>query len=145
MKRSINIAVIALLCAIAASPAAAQKAQNAPRPSGPLRAYKGPEGEVIAMVEVNDSKQMLVHFKNIGGDLEGKSLLYLFEDRGDDKTVYLNKKRGSKTYRSIVLSAHERSWEFFHPGKPNTHFHISYSEPATKELRLEDVLKAYKP
>lgn len=97
------------------------------------------------MVEVNDSKQMLVHFKNIAGDLEGKSLLYQFEDRGDDKTVYVNKKHGSKTYRSIVLSANERIWEFVHPSKPNTHFHISYSEAATKELRLEDVLKAYRP
>jgi len=145
MKHSIRIIVIALLCAIAAPPAAAQKAQKPPAPSGPLRAYKGPEGEVIAMVEVNDSKQMLVHFKNIGPDLEGKSILYLLEARGDDKSVYVNKKRGSKTYRSIVLSARERSWEFFHPGKPNTHFHIRYSEAATKELRLEDVLKAYKP
>lgn len=145
MKHSISIIAIALLCGIAASPAVAQKAQKAPVPSGPLRAYKGPEGEVIAMVEVNDSKQMLVHFKNMGGNLEGKTLLYLFEDRGDDKTVYVDKKRGSKTYRSIVLSASDRSWEFFHPSKPNTHFHISYSEAATKEIRLEDVLKAYKP
>jgi hypothetical protein len=149
MRRSINalacLLVAGLLCAIAAPAAPAQKPQKGPVPSGPLKAYKGPEGEVIAMVEVNGSKQMLVHFKNLGGDLEGKTLLYLFEDHGDDKTVYLNKKRGSKTYRSIVLSASDRNWEFFHPSRPNTHFAISYSEAASKDIKLDDVLKAYRP
>lgn len=144
MKHSIRIIVV-LLGALAASSALAQKAQKPPAPSGPLRAYKGPEGEVIAMIEVNGSKQMLVHFKSMGGALEGKTLLYQFEDLGDDKTVYTNKRRGSKTYRSILLTASDRSWEFYHPIKPNTQFHISYSEEATAKIRVEDVLKAYQP
>jgi hypothetical protein len=111
-----------------------------------LKAYKGPEGEVIAMVEVNDGKQMLVYFKNLGGDLEGKSLLYLYEDLGKgDKTVYLNKKRGSKTYRSVMLSARDNKWSFYHPTKPGTELALKYSEKDSESLKIDDVVKAYKP
>jgi hypothetical protein len=98
------------------------------------------------MVEVNDSKEMLVHLQKIGGDLEGKTLLYLFEDRGDgDKDVYLDKKRGSKTYRSVILTARDSQWDFYHPTKGTTHFSIRYSEEASEKVKLDDVLAAYKP
>ena len=131
-----------MLAALLAAPAWAKK----PVPSAPLKAYKGPEGEVIVMVVVNDSKEMLVHFKNLGGDLEGKTLLYLFEDQGRGrKEVYLNKKRGSKTYRSIMLSARDNRWEFYHPTDPKIQFSLSYSEKATEETKLDHVLNAYQP
>jgi hypothetical protein len=117
-----------------------------PKPSGVLKAYKGPEGEIVAMLEVNDGKEMLVYFKNLGGDLEGKSLLYLFEDLGHgDKNVYINKKRGSKTYRSVLLSARDNRWSFYHPTKPNTELQLTYSEKDSGELKSDDLLKAYKP
>jgi hypothetical protein len=119
-----------------------------PKPSGRLKGYKGPEGEIVALVPVNDDKQMLVHFKNFGGDLEGKTLLYDFEDHGDHggKTVFINKKRGSKTYRSTLLSSDgEGVWDFFHPTNFKVHFSIVYSEAATEKVKLDDVLNAYKP
>jgi hypothetical protein len=119
---------------------------TAPQPSGVVKAYQGPEGEIIAMLEVNDSKQVLVYFKNLGGDLEGKSLRYELEDLGHgNKTVFINKKRGSKTYRSIMLTARDNDWTFYHPTKPGTELHIRYSEKATSELKLDDIVKAYKP
>jgi hypothetical protein len=119
---------------------------TAPKPSGVLKAYKGPEGEIIAMVEANDGKQVLVYFKNLGGELEGKTLLYDLEDLGHgDKNVFITKKRGSKTYRSVMLSARDNDWTFYHPTKPGTELRIGYSEKASGELKLDDVVKAYRP
>lgn len=136
------IALVALYGLAYADP----KADATPKPSGVLKAYRGPEGEVIAMVEVNDGKQVLVYFKNLGGDLEGKSLLYLYEDLGKgDKNVYLDKKRGSKTYRSVMLSARDNRWSFYHPTRSGTEFAIRYSEKDSESLKIEDVVKAYKP
>lgn len=113
--------------------------------SGPVKAYKGPEGELIVMVEISDGKEMLVHCKNLGGELEGKTVRYLFEDHGDSKDVYVNKKRGSKTYRSVMLTARDGAWEFYYPGKPTKTFRIRYSEDASSKIKLDDVLAAYKP
>ena len=117
-----------------------------PRPSGPLKAYKGPEGQIIALVPINDNKQVLVHFKNLGGDLEGKTLLYQLEDRGDQgKTVYTTRKQGSKTYRSVLLDGNDGRWDFFHPTNFKVHFSIVYSEAATEKIQLDEVMKAYQP
>jgi hypothetical protein len=145
-KLAIYLIAIVALCAAGPSAQADPKPDAKPTPSGVLKAYKGPEGEVIAMVEVNDGKQMLVYFKNLGGDLEGKSLLYLYEDLGKgDKNVYLNKKRGSKTYRSVMLSARDNRWSFYHPTKPGTELPLKYSDKDSESLKIEDVVKAYKP
>jgi len=117
-----------------------------PKPSGRLKAYKGPEGEIIALVPANDDKQMLVYFKNFGGDLEGKTLLYELEDRGErGKTVYINKKQGSKTFRSILLDGGDGAWDFFHPTNFKIHFSMVYSESATEKIKVDEVMKAYKP
>jgi hypothetical protein len=133
---------IAVLCV----PLAATALAN-PVPSGPLKAYKGPEGELIVLVPVNDSKEMLVHFRNLGGTLDGKTLLYLFEDRGDDhQEVYVNKKRGSKTYRSYVLTDYRRSsWLFVNPEKTSSSFRVYYSETDSKNLKVDHIVDAYKP
>jgi len=120
-------------------------AADKPVPAGPLKAFRGPEGEVIGMVEVNGSKEMLVHFKNIGGEMEGQSRLYFFEDHGSGKKgVYFNKKKGSKTERYYILSARNGHWEFYNPARPSE-IKIAYSEKETEKMKLEDVLKAYKP
>ena len=117
-----------------------------PTPSGPLKAYKGPEGEIVIMVAANDGKQMLVHFRNLGGDLEAKTLLYDVDDQGGgNMEVYITKKRGSKTYRSIMLTERDRSWSFFHPTDFKIHFDITYSEALSDKYKVDDVVNAYKP
>jgi len=133
---------IAMVLAIglAAWPAHADKIA----PSGPLKAYKGPEGELVALVEISDGKEMLVYCKNLGGELEGKTVRYLLDDRGDAKDVYINKKRGSKTYRSMLLTARDGRWELYPPGK-NQSLPLRYSEEASGKLKLDDVLAALKP
>ncbi len=114
--------------------------------SGPVKSFKGPEGEVITMVEVNDSKEMLVHMKGIGGEWDGKSVLYSFRDQGrGHKEVFTNKKRGSKSFESFLLTARDGQWRFYHPTKGSTEFVISYSEKDSEKMKLEDLLKAYKP
>jgi hypothetical protein len=116
-------------------------------PSGPLRAYKGPEGEIVAMVEINDSNEMLVYYKNTGGTIEGKTVRYLFEDLGRGrKNVYINVKRGSKTERSTLCSAEDNEWQCWVPGKKSPdNLHVYYSEAASSKLKVDDVLAAYKP
>lgn len=126
--------------------APAKAAPAAPKASGPVKAFKGPEGELVVMVEANDGKEMLVYFKNLGGDLEGKTLLYLLEDRGEgNKDVYLNKKRGSKTYRSYLLTSRNGSWDFYHPTNAKVQLALRYSEEASEKVKLDDVLAGYKP
>ncbi|HEU4733591.1 MAG TPA: hypothetical protein VFT22_37110 [Kofleriaceae bacterium] len=143
MKLAMYMIVMVALCGVAR---ADSKPAGRPAPSGVLKAYKGPEGEIVAMVEVNDGKQMLVYFKHLGGELEGKSVLYLYEDLGKgDKNVYLNKKRGSKTYRSVILSARDNRWSFYHPTKPGTELALRYSEKESGDLKIADVIDAYKP
>lgn len=153
IRRSLRAAGIALgiavaACALAPRPAHADAKPAAaarPEPSGPLKAFKGPEGEIVVLVEADDGKQMYVHVKNISKELDGKTVLYLLEDHGNgNKNVYVNKKRGSKTYRSNLLSCRDGSWEYYPPGK-NTTLAIRYSEAASKEFKIEDVLSAYKP
>ena len=107
MKRAI-LGVFVMLCALGllAPRAFADKVT----PSGPLKAYKGSEGEIVVMVEISDGKEMLVYFKNTGGTAEGKTLRYLFEDLGKgDKTVYINVKRARRrTARSSRARATTR-------------------------------------
>jgi hypothetical protein len=110
-----------------------------------LKAYKGPEGQIIATVEINDSKEMLVHFRNVDPALDGKTLRYLLEVTRDGQTVYINKKRGSKTYRSIMLTGGGGRWDFINPIKPTMQFGVAYSESATASFKLEDVVNAYRP
>jgi hypothetical protein len=131
---------------LAVAMAIAFAAPTKPVPSSRLKAYAGPEGEVIALVEANDGKQMLVHFKSVDG-LDGKTLLYDYEDLGDHgKTVFITKKRGSKTYRSILLTqSNGGGWSFTHPDKPGIHFDLAYSDEASKKIKVDDVLAAYKP
>jgi len=153
MKRLV-VLLIAFACSSPAKPAQAQPSppppaqpsKGTPKASGALKAYKGPEGEIIVMIEVNDGKELLVHFKNIGKELEGQTRLYLFEDLGKgDKSAFLNKKRGSKWYRSTILSASDNRWSFYHPEKAGTTFNVSYSEKDTEKFKVEDIIATYKP
>jgi hypothetical protein len=131
--------VIALAASALAAPAT-------PAPSGPLRAYKGPEGQIVAMVPVDDGKQILVYFRKVDSDLDGKTLLYNLDTTDEaNKDVYVVKKRGSKTYRSSMLTERDGSWTFFHPTKPSVSFAIRYSDSVSDQIKVDDVLNAYKP
>jgi hypothetical protein len=147
MKGAIGLFVAGVL---AVSPAHADdrnisKLEAKVVPTGLLKAYKGPDGLLVAMVEINRGKEMLVHFRNDGGDLEGKTLRYLYEDLGQgNKTVYLDWQRGSKPYRRVLLSSRDHRWELFHPNKPNTHFELRYSEEASEKFKIDDIIKAMK-
>lgn len=150
MKTAMATSILAIvlggwLPAAHAEPAAT--APGRPVPSSALRAYRGPEGEIVALVEVNDSKQMLVYFKSVGHGLDGTAQLYSYEDLGEDrKSVYTHKKRGSKTYRAFVLmSAGRGAWTFIHPGKTSEHFEIYYSDKATQQITRDEALAAYHP
>lgn len=119
-----------------------------PVPNGPLKVFRGPEGELIGMVEVNKSKAMLVHFKNLGGEFEGQSKLYQYADNGrDNKEVFFNYHwRKSKIRPWVVLASHGGTWEFANPTEGSTqHFKLTFSQADTDKLKLEDVLKAYNP
>lgn len=114
--------------------------------SAPLRAYVGPEGEVVALVEINDSKEMLVLIRGVDPAIDGTTLRYLFEDLGDGtKTVYLDAKRGSKPYRRVLLDARDNRWELFQPGKPEHHFRLTYSKTESDKLTTKDVINAIHP
>jgi hypothetical protein len=139
-----RIALVLTLLVGLVAPALADK----PVPSGKVKAYRGPEGELIVMLEVNKSAQVLVHYRKLGDDLDGKTFLYELEDLGDHggHNAYVTKKRGSKTYRSYVLEEQgDGVWEFFHPEKSTKHFTIVYSEKDTESLTADDVMNAYHP
>ncbi len=133
--------VVMLLCGLAGLAHAGK-----PVASGPLKAYVGPEGEVVALVPVNDSKDVLVYFRKISG-LDGTTLLYTNEDLGEDRRqIYVTKKRGSKTYRSIMLTDYSPGrWLFINPVKTSEHFKIRYSESTTQSIKPDEVINAYKP
>ena len=136
-----RLAILMLLLAVAA-PAYA----DAPKPSGPLKAYKGPEGQVVVMILVNDDKQMLVHTRGVGGDIEAKTMLYDVEDLGhDSRNIFEMRKRGSKKIQWNVLTEREGDWQYYHPKKPGTEFWLVYSEKESEKYKLEDVMNAYKP
>jgi hypothetical protein len=140
-----RILALAIVVGCALSAAHADPAKLVP--SSALKAYRGPEGETLALVEVNGSKQMLVYFKSVGHGIDGTAQLYSYEDLGEDrKSVYTNKKRGSKTYRAFVLlSAGRGAWTFIHPAKTSEHFEVTYSEKASQQLTIDEVLAAYHP
>ncbi len=148
-----SIAAVALMCSLStpldglAQPSAKPPTkQAAPTVSGPVRAYQGPEGALVVMVEINDSKEMLVHFKKVGGALEGKTLRYLLDDEGSGKkTVYLNKKRGSKITRAVVLLCRDYHWTLYYPGDADTTWSLRYSERNSESIKVEDVLAGYQP
>jgi len=135
------IAAVVATAALAASALADDKVTTKFDPkitaSGVVKAYKGPEGAIVVMLEINDGKEMLVHFKKIGGELEGKTLRHLYEDLGEGKkNVYLDHKRGSKPYRTYLASARDNQWEVYLPGT-NKHFELSYSESLSDQFKAD--------
>lgn len=115
-------------------------------PSGVVKAYTGPEGELVVMLEINAGRQMLVHFKNFGGALEGTTRRYLLDDLGHGKKdVYLQWKRGSKTYRRFVASARNGRWELYPPDKPSAQIELRFAEAASAKFTYEDLVKTLKP
>jgi hypothetical protein len=125
--------ILMLVLCLGAAPARADKVT----PTGPVKAYKGPEGQIVAMLEISDGKEMLVHFRNLDTTLDGKTLRYQIEDQGHgDKNVYIVKKRGSKTYQSMMLVLRDHAWTFFHPTKADVHFDLAYSEDQSAKMSV---------
>jgi hypothetical protein len=122
-------------------------ADSKPVASSKVKAYKGAEGEVVAVLEVNSSKQVLVFFKKVSSALDGTSRLYEYEDKGNDnKEIYWNKKQGSKTQRAFVLTEYEHgSWLFINPIKTSENYRVAFSESETQAIKVDDVLAGYKP
>lgn len=121
-------------------------ADSKPVPSGPLKAFSGGEGRVITMVEVNDGKEMLVHFKGLGGEVEGKTRLYTINNEGRGKmSLTWQKKRGSKWLTLYIAEYRDDHWKIFNPVKSGFDFNLSYSEKESEKMKVEDVLEAYKP
>lgn len=134
--------IFALALCLAAIPAFADKVS----PTGPVKAYKGPEGQIVAMLEISDGKEMLVHFRNIDNSIDGKTLRYQIEDQGHGKKdIYIVKKRGSKTYHSILLTLRDGGWTFYHPVKTEISFDLSYSEDQSSKIKTDDVINGVKP
>lgn len=120
-------------------------AADKPKPTGPLKAFKGPEGEKVFMVEAEDGKKMYVHPKNVGGDWDGQTRLFDVSQNGEgSKDVYFMKKRGSKQVQYNVLVQRSGKWEFFNPTKTQE-LALSYSEADSAKMTVDDVLNAYKP
>lgn len=133
--------VVAIALCIAASSSFADKVT----PTGPVKAYKGPEGQIVAMLEISDGKEMLVHFRNIDNTVDGKTLRYQIEDQGHgNKDVYIVKKRGSKTYHSNMLILRDGGWTFIHPVKNEVTFDLSYSEDQSGKIKQDDVINGLK-
>lgn len=118
-----------------------------PAPSGKVKVYKGPEGELIAMLEVNKGTEVLVHFRKLGNELDGTTRLYELEySEHDGHNAYANKKRGSKTYRAyVLLEQGDGVWEFISPEQPNRHIAIVYSDKESDALTVQDVMSGYHP
>lgn len=116
-----------------------------PVPSGPLKVFKGPEGELVAMVEVNNSKEILVQYKKTGGEVEGKTRLYTLVDEGRDRrSATYQKKQGSKMITLYPLAYRHGTWYMQNPVRRGE-IPLTYSEKDSEKMKIEDVLKAYKP
>ncbi len=118
-------------------------AANAPVPSGVLKAFTGPEGEVVAMVEVNGAKEMLVHFQNISPEIDGTARLYTIEEEGSNRAVTYQVKKGSKMKTHYIAEYRANKWKFFNPAKAGSAIDLKYSKDETAKLKLETVLKSY--
>lgn len=137
MKNAVTI--LAMLLAVHTF--AAEK----PKASGPVKAFKGPEGEKVILLEAEDGKKMYVHPKNVGGDWDGTTRLFDVHSLGDGKKdVYFMKKRGSKQEQWNVLVQRNSQWEFYNPTK-DQHFSLRYAEDESGKISVDDVLNAYKP
>lgn len=120
-------------------------AQASLKATGALKVFKGPEGERITLIEVNDSKEILVQYTNTGAEQDGKTKLFLLEGKPDDRTVFYNVKRGSKTERFVVMRYRDKKWTFYHPEKSGFSFDLAYSEEESKKTTAKDFLNSYAP
>ena len=119
-----------------------------PVPSGTVKVYKGPEGERIAMLEVNQSTEVLVHFDKLGTELDGKTVLYELEYLGPHlgHNAFYLEKRGSKTVRHFPLEEQGAgTWDFHHPGRTVKNFRIVYSEADSRAMTVDAMLSTYHP
>ena len=75
--------------------------------------------------------EALLHFKNVGGgELEGKSKVYSYEDQGNGRAeVFFMQKKGSKKHRFVILSKRNEYWAFQDPTDFQRQFSLSEYVP----------------
>jgi hypothetical protein len=104
----------------------------------------GNEGKRIDMLEVNDSKQVIVRFKNIGGQWEGKTFLWSMENSGpEDKDIFFEQKKGSKMQRHSPLLQRSGSWKLFVPEFPGKEISFHYSTLDSEKLQAKELIDSF--
>jgi hypothetical protein len=117
-----------------------------PKISGTIKALKGPAGEIVAVVEINASKEAMVYFKNVAGPLKGTTKIYkLNEMASDSKDVFYSVKRGSKTKDINVLTLEHGAWTFINPGKDGDTYPVYFSDKETAKIKESDFFSTLKP
>jgi hypothetical protein len=111
--------------------------------SNTAKAFEGKNGEKVEMVEVNNGKEVLVRMSGVGGEWEGKTILWNMEDMGDKKNIYFEKKRGSKTEQVNTLTFRFGQWQIYTEKNPNG-IDLKYSKKESEKLKTEELVSSYK-
>ena len=113
------------------------------KPSNSAKAFVGPLGEKVEVLEVNDSKQLIARVSGVGGEWEGRTFVWDYNDRGDSKEASFGIKRGSKTETYNALVFRQASWSLYPQGGKNRDgIHLSYSKEDSSKTSTEDLIKA---
>jgi hypothetical protein len=137
--RSILWAAVAGLLALVAS-------ADEVKPSTTAKVYRGPDGEVVTILEVNGSRQALVKLEGIGGDWDGKTFLWNLDDRGESRDLYFEKGKPGrkKTERYTPLAYRAGEWILVTPDHPRE-VELTYSKKDSKKITPQSVIEGYKP
>ncbi len=109
-----------------------------------IKVFSGPEGEEVAIANVEGGKQALIRYTGVEGEFEGKVFLHEVVDLGDRGSDYKMKYKG-KDYVSITgrSSGGSRSYEVYLPERHDA-FRIRYDDKKSKEAKADDLLSEYK-
>lgn len=109
---------------------------------GSLKVYRGPEGERVTMAPIQGSDLFFIRFDGVTSPWEGKTMLHLRADRGNDEADFWTEDSG-KRWTSVVRRG---GMEVYIPGyKTRNGFNISYSEKLSRESDAKALLGGYQP
>lgn len=128
--------------AVASAPETLPKVDKKSVKLEPGKAYRGGEGEVLALIPLQGGELFLAHFEGIRGLWNGKTILLQREDRGNGAAIFWTEYNG-KRWNSVLLRG---GMEVYVPDyKPGAGFGIGYSEQDTKEIKPQAVLDTWVP